>query len=70
MLHRSTEQTFQLNHLFLPTYSEEYSHRGMHEGTLILRAPGEIVAARYNQDQEWYRARVLQSTEEKVKVNC
>ena len=48
--------------------SEEYKHKSSHEGTLILRAPGEIVAARFQQDNQWYRARVLQTTEEKVKV--
>ena len=31
--------------MFLHDFREEYSQRGMHESTLILRAPGEIVAA-------------------------
>ena len=31
--------------MFLHDFSEEYSQRGMHESTLILRVPGEIVAS-------------------------
>ncbi|KAL3852582.1 hypothetical protein ACJMK2_016201 [Sinanodonta woodiana] len=48
--------------------NEHYSKKSLFEGDLIYKAPGEIVAAKFSQDGQWYRARVISVSETKVKV--
>ncbi|XP_053377527.1 uncharacterized protein LOC123530424 isoform X2 [Mercenaria mercenaria] len=52
----------------LDALNTEYKKRPAHDGSLLLRAIGEIVVARFSLDQSWYRARIIEVTEEKVKV--
>ena len=53
--------------MMLSIFSVEYDKMANDHG-MFLRAPGEIVVARYSQDHFWYRARVVDVTEEKIKV--
>ncbi|XP_052285566.1 uncharacterized protein LOC127881601 isoform X2 [Dreissena polymorpha] len=46
----------------------EYSKRASSGGSEFLRALGEIVAARFSQDRQWYRARVIEVDDSKVRV--
>ncbi|XP_052780968.1 uncharacterized protein LOC128217691 isoform X2 [Mya arenaria] len=53
----------------LSSLNTEYSNKStFHTGSEYLRALGEIVVARYSQDSQWYRARIVEVDEEKVKV--
>jgi len=50
--------------------SLEYSQQSVYQGgSEYLRGLGEIVAARFSQDSQWYRARVIEVNNDKVKVS-
>ncbi|KAL4226350.1 piRNA metabolic process [Mactra antiquata] len=52
----------------LAALSHEYSKRPTHDNTMWTKAIGEMVVARFTYDQQWYRARVLTVSEDKIRV--
>ena len=50
-------------------YSKFYTRNIFRESNTILPAPGELVAAKYTQNEQWYRACVVDVTEETIKVS-
>lgn len=47
--------------------SDHYK-KTQYSGDLILRACGELVAAKYPEDDHWYRAQVMLASEEQIEV--
>ena len=55
--------------LMSSNFSEYYSKSGRDESAdLTLLAEGELVAAKYEEDSCWYRARVTNTADELVQV--
>lgn len=52
----------------LHSMSEHYSKKNFSDRDLLHLAPGELVASRFSLDGQWYRAKVLDTDEDRVQV--